>query len=623
MLGFVTWRCALRAPGIGTAKMAREPHIPLFLWIATALLVHLTGGEGAERAAQVLGERLEVQRFADSVRRHVAASAKPMEVALLDPTEVPPENEVTRPEDDDRSADEAEKPKDQTQEKNLPPDKPKPPDQKKDLTIKPTEPVKEEEKKQPPKEKEAEKKKEEQKPAEDIPKVKLANRISVVQNVEDKNQKDNPNAEFIADEANHAKEQTQARITATDQNDPNPAPGTAEQGPSDTAGNSQVTEVAQSEDTPGQIGKAPNEQSSGQKASVSVERQESGGQKVARVVAPDSRKGSPTAEARTGKAGPEGSKAQAETHAAPGSKATPESPNIVSSPNGSQMVAEAVEGHAAQKAENEQKKRLPPLRGRPDAMDFLGLGASGTTASGINLNLTPNMALAAVGHDQLNRERIADGERRRSKHRGSWHTAGIEKWRASIENYVSSVKPGNQTALNTARVPFATYLNQIHNRLHPIFADSFLASLDGLPSDHPLNKPDMKTNLEIVLDKDEGKIVKMGVTHSSGSTIFDVAALESVQNAAPFGKPPPIIVSPDGRVYLHWEFYRNPYYACSTYFAHPYILKVAPENAPSHLPVPSTPPFGPRERPVSEPPGETGFLGPLERAPGSSATARR
>ena len=30
------------------------------------------------------------------------------------------------------------------------------------------------------------------------------------------------------------------------------------------------------------------------------------------------------------------------------------------------------------------------------------------------------------------------------------------------------------TALNTARVPFASYLNTIHGRIHPIFADDFL-----------------------------------------------------------------------------------------------------------------------------------------------------
>ncbi|MBM4363912.1 MAG: energy transducer TonB, partial [Deltaproteobacteria bacterium] len=225
--------------------------------------------------------------------------------------------------------------------------------------------------------------------------------------------------------------------------------------------------------------------------------------------------------------------------------------------------------------------------------DLLGLGSASRTPGGINLNLSAGDAFATVGRDRLARELLADGERRRSRHRGTFRTAGLERWRASIENYVASVKPGNQTALNTARVPFAAYLNQIHNRLHPIFADSFLASLDELPATHPLNRQDMRTNLEIVVDRDAGRIVKMGITRSSGATTFDVAALEAVQNASPFGRPPPSIVSPDGNVYLHWEFYRNPYYACSTYFAHPYLLKVSPESAPPRLPAPVAPPQQP------------------------------
>src|SRR5262245_47835555 len=81
--------------------MPREPHIPLFLWIATALLVHLTGGEGVERVSEVLGERMEVQRFADSVRRHVLDSNRTLEVALVDDTgqEVVPEDEVKPPDE--------------------------------------------------------------------------------------------------------------------------------------------------------------------------------------------------------------------------------------------------------------------------------------------------------------------------------------------------------------------------------------------------------------------------------------------------------------------------------------------------------------------------------------------
>ena len=130
---------------------------------------------------------------------------------------------------------------------------------------------------------------------------------------------------------------------------------------------------------------------------------------------------------------------------------------------------------------------------------------------------------------------------------------------------------------------------------------SFLASLSRLPNDHPMNRPDLRTNLEIIVSRTDGRLVDMGVTRSSGVTAFDVAALESVKRASPFGAPPSSIVSPDGNVYLHWEFYRDPWYACSTYFARPFILKAAPGSKPPKV-VP--PKFGPRE----ERPGRTGSL---------------
>jgi hypothetical protein len=47
------------------------------------------------------------------------------------------------------------------------------------------------------------------------------------------------------------------------------------------------------------------------------------------------------------------------------------------------------------------------------------------------------------------------------------------------EGYQPFVQLGNTTALNTARVPFALYLNAIHTRLHPTFADEFLKMLSG------------------------------------------------------------------------------------------------------------------------------------------------
>lgn len=589
-----------RATGMGIAPMARDPHIPLFLWIATAVLVHLAGGGGADQAAKVIQERMDVRRFAESVLEHVRQTNQTFEVALLNDQQAAQEEPRTAGADQQDS---------QQAEPNTVPEKdrtpPPTPSDKRPIEKKTpdtaAQPKKEAQKDEPTPPKE-EKKPEEKKKAEEekpkpivIPDVNLKNRIAVQQHVDDPNQADNPEAEFIGDQANRVKEQTQARITSTDQNDKAPTPGTTYQGGSAEPGNAFENDVAQSEDVPGEIDRAPNEKAGGEKATASSAQVKGGGNPNATEAKLERTDGKPNGAEK----GDRNSAAARPAHeAAAASRATEGSPETVNSPGGSYTVPEARQAQAERSAQSGQKRRLPPLRGQQGSMDFLGLGATGTTRGGINLNLSHADAFAAVGRDQLSRERLADGERRRSTHRGSWKTLGIERWRAAIENYNSSVKPGNQTALNTARVPFASYLNQIHNRLHPIFADSFLASLDSLPRDHPMNRPDMKTNLEIVLDQEEGKIVKMGVTLSSGSTVFDIAALEAVQSASPFGKPPKEIVSPDGNVYLHWEFYRNPYYACSTYFAKPFILNVQPKSAPPSISPPTPHPFGPREEGV-------------------------
>ena len=98
----------------------------------------------------------------------------------------------------------------------------------------------------------------------------------------------------------------------------------------------------------------------------------------------------------------------------------------------------------------------------------------------------------------------------------------------------------------------------------------------------------------------------MGVVKTSGITPFDVAALDSVQRASPFGPAPSAIVSPDGRVYLHWEFHREEAIACSTIERRARSCSTSPRR---HLPVdpnpaptlPGTPPSQERGAPA---PGE-------------------
>jgi TonB family protein len=279
---------------------------------------------------------------------------------------------------------------------------------------------------------------------------------------------------------------------------------------------------------------------------------------------------------------------QAQPQPTPGG-ATPASPDVVSAADGNWTFNPArpggPQGSTPQPTAGSSAPSLPGGK----MWSLPGLGQSSAPGA-MNTNLNQGAVASIVGLDNLRKLREADGERRKSEHRGSWIASNFERWRSAIENYVSSVKPGNQTALNTAQVPFASYLNGMHNRIHPIFADSFLESLDGLPASHPMNDQKLVTRLEIILTK-EGHLRRMGIVKTSGLTAFDIAALDAIDRAQPFGPAPSAIVSPDGLVYLQWEFHRDEVYACSTQGAQPFILNTpAPGKDPA---TPLPPPAGP------------------------------
>jgi hypothetical protein len=568
--------------------MSREAQIPLFLWVAAAVVAHLLWGGGADKAARVIEEKIEIREFAASVRRFVRGEGQPIEVALLDEENLPKEADPDAPEQP--RAEEPVAPDLKSAEKDeAPPDKRKvpPPDVKK-----------EEEAKRPPEEKkteEAKKKEEEEKKTEEAkaaeaPAVPVDKKVAVKQHVADPDQKDNPEAKFIAEQANHVAEESQAKITATDQDDPKPTPGGAAQSSNDPndPGDADQTHIRQSDDHAGAQDRAPSEHPPPELRLAEQAPRSAAAAAAAQAKLDGVKSGSPKSNSASKLPAEAGQAAQ------PALRAADAVPETLDSSRGGYEVAREKEASLEQQGRQARKRReLPPLRST-GIQGLLGLGATGTSPGGLNLNLSPQIAVAAIGHDTLARERVADGERRRSEHAGHWRPAGIERWRAAIENYVPSVRPGNQTALNTAASPFASYLNQVHSRIHPIFADGFLASLDSLPASNPMNRPEMYTAIEIVLDREQGRIQRMGVTRTSGVTAFDISALESVSRAQPFGAPPGAIVSPDGNVYFHWEFHRG-VEACGTANAHPFMLKVQPKSAPPPL-VPTAPPEEGQER---------------------------
>ncbi len=129
--------------------------------------------------------------------------------------------------------------------------------------------------------------------------------------------------------------------------------------------------------------------------------------------------------------------------------------------------------------------------------------------------------------------------------------------------------------IGDAAVPFAHYAVAMHKRIHPIFTDQFLSSLDQLPPTSPMNDMRIVTTLEIVLNRD-GTVLNMSILRSSGVAAFDIAAIDSVQRAQPFGNAPEAIVSFDGSVHARWEFHRDPIIGCSTVNTWPIMLRSAP-----------------------------------------------
>ena len=613
--------------------MSREASIPLVLWISTAAVVHAMGGGGAIEAARTLSDRASVRSMVTDLRMELASGEGTIEV-ITDGVQLTPRSEQNPAENPNAKPVDPPKDPPKPDEKKTPPKKPPPP---KAVVIKqppppkppeapkpkPPEPPKVEAKKPPPPplkpladppKVEAKKpppppppevaKKEEpakKPPPPPPPEPPPDKRIAVVQDTP-KDEPDNPNAKRIAEHAHTTKEETGARVRAFD--------GTAtakleggRTGESPDRGNSDENKSGHNEEKQGDKEHAPGESA---KAVASVHSNPAPPAPPA-PAAPANRAGPPlSVPGNTGGGGKQvvlsPPSNQPPAPASPGG-AGPASPEAHTAATGGWTLDPANPGGDGSSRVGGAKREA--VYQSPVRVQSMGFGAPGLPG-GVNLNLTFAGLESAVGQDKLKQERAADGEARRAKHRGAGGAKEQLDWRAAVENYVPGVKPGNQTALNAAKSAFATYLNTIHNRIHPIFAEEFLQSLSNLPPGHKLND-NLVAHIEIVVGKDDGKIVRTGITKASGSTAFDLVAVNSARRAGPFGKPPDAIVSHDGKVYIHWEFHRDPYDACSSRNARPYILK-APEAkgdaTPAEAPKPVEAPKPADQR--TEPPATNG-----------------
>jgi outer membrane biosynthesis protein TonB len=576
---------------------SRDVTIPLALWMCAAVCAHFMFGTGGLVVAQMHDDRSELWKLSHEASSLAQQGEATFEVSLGEPAETAPEAVPPPPPPPPK-----------------PPEAPRPPAPEAKRVDKPETKPREEKKVVV-----LEKKDAEQKPLV-LPEDPLKDRrIAVVQHAA-ADQQDNPSAKFIADQANHVEKESVATQTSHDRDDENPTPGGNHPGADQEPGDSNRTRVAESAEHPGEKNRAPGER--GLDFDVVHEPKFLKPSAAPTLVASREPAGRATGGDDRALAPAQSPQHEPAPQPAVGG-ATAASPEVESAAGGNWTFNPARPGGAPGASPQPTPGSSAAANSNPTLpggklWSLPGLGQRAAPGT-MNTNVDPRQIASIVGSDNLRKLREADGERRKSEHRGAFASSRFERWRSAIENYVSNVKPGNQTALNTAAVPFASYLNGMHNRIHPIFADSFLDSLSSLPADHPMNDQHLVTRLEIVLGKD-GHLKQMGIVKTSGITAFDIGALDSVDRAQPFGPAPNAIVSPDGYVYLHWEFHRDEVYACSTQGARPFILNT-PAPKIEEQPQPPSPAPGPGRERVAPPSGPNDAReGAL---PVSAAAARR
>lgn len=129
---------------------------------------------------------------------------------------------------------------------------------------------------------------------------------------------------------------------------------------------------------------------------------------------------------------------------------------------------------------------------------------------------------------------------------------------SAMKNYVSEVEPGNHTAVNARADVAATYVNRIHSKIHPKWGGEFLPMLDtNYGPDSPLSNSSLNTVLEFVVDGETGELESVNLVESSGVTTYDMEAINIAKEVAPHPRAPSAIRSPNGNVYLHWNFWRD------------------------------------------------------------------
>ena len=538
---------------VAVCYMSREPNVPLLLWISTAILAHIATGGGADQISRVLEERTEIRSFARSVRDRLRPDTT-FEVAFVadgpatPPDERPPDPPPPQPHKDPAKA-----------EKQA------------DLDTQAAAPAREEAREKaaggssPPQDAD-------RRPPPPPPPPPTDHRIAVKQHA-DPNQDDNPTAHFIGGRGQPRRQKSRSRRS----------PRTIKTTPIPRRAGATAAQRAKSA-TATRRGSADSDDHAGDPTHAPGRKRARARPSTARSTRPPKRA---TAGAASANAQPATKRARraapaARPHETPAPPAPPQGGAGPASPE----VDRARERHlpprsvaprrgrnrAQARARSRAVARSPPSGSR---IGMLGLGG-GATPDGVNLNLT-----AA--------SRRRRGRRKSSSPRSARPTASAARARTAARGRRRASSAGARPSRTTSRpsspatrprstrraVPFAS-VPQHDPQPHPPALRRRLPRLARRPAREP--PAERAAARHAARDRPEPRRrPRREDGHRADERHHRVRHRRARRRAArsPFGKPPKAIVSPDGNVYFHWEFHRDPVFACSTMNARPFMLNVA------------------------------------------------
>lgn len=102
------------------------------------------------------------------------------------------------------------------------------------------------------------------------------------------------------------------------------------------------------------------------------------------------------------------------------------------------------------------------------------------------------------------------------------------------------------------------YLALMHKEIHPRWAEGYLLRLDSNYrfTNAALQNSELKAATEITLDS-LGKVIDVRMVYSSGISEYDMEAIRVSRYSSPGIAPPKTMLSPSGKAYVHWTFWRD------------------------------------------------------------------